>query len=251
MATGLRQTLLQLGWFDACLYWLGRLLIRASGGRWSLHRYRYVAQYIGPQPLLGAHARGRGRDIAIHLHAAPYPVSVPWPRPPSAIASRHAQGAYSLVALRHGKLAGFLWLIDAAYQEDEVRARFCLAGAEACWDFDVWVDPEERLGMVFARLWEAARVLLRARGVRWSCSRISAFNPASLRAHAAIGVVPLGAALFLRCAGWQWTFANIAPYVHLSRSASCCPEFRFDTRSLADLTLPEPPCPPKNSCAPS
>lgn len=249
MATGLRHTLLQLGWFDACLYWLGRLLVRVSGGRWRLHRYRYVAQYMAPQPL--PNARLRGRDIAIHLHTAPCPVAMPWPRPPGVIASRQAQGACSLVALRRGTLAGFLWLIDGAYQEDEVRARFCLASAEACWDFDVWVAPDERLGMVFARLWEAARVQLRARGVRWSCSRISAFNPASLRAHAAIGLVPLGAALFLRCGGWQWTFSNIAPYMHLSRSDNSFPEFRFDTRSLADLTLPEPSCPPKNSCAPS
>jgi GNAT superfamily N-acetyltransferase len=134
-------------------------------------------------------------------------------------------------------LAGFLWLIADAYQEDEVRARYRLASSRASWDFDVWVRPEERLGWVFRRLWEAARQHLRARGVRWTCSRISAFNAASLRAHAQIGTVTLGHAVFLRCGAWQWMIATLRPWFHLSRSPSSFPQLTFD------IPVQEPPCP--------
>jgi len=228
MAHGLRHTLGQLGWRDAALYWLARALAGASGGRWRLHRYRYIAQYVGATPLNG----GRGRDIAIAPRADDAPTPANYPRPDAVVAARLAQGARSLEAWRHGRLAGFIWLIDGAYQEDEVRARFQLAAPESSWDFDVWVAPEQRLGMTFARLWEAVRLELRARGVHWTCSRISAFNPASLRAHAAIGVVPLGSALFLCCGRWQWMFASMAPRFHWSRTPSSWPVLTFDTRTL-------------------
>ena len=70
MNTGLRHTLAQLGWLNAALYWLGRSLDRASAGRWSLHRYRFVAQYVGDQPLCA----GRGADIEIAPHTRDQPV---------------------------------------------------------------------------------------------------------------------------------------------------------------------------------
>jgi hypothetical protein len=229
MAHGLRHTLGQLGWRDAALYWCARALTQLSGGRWHLHRYHFIAQYVGATPLNVA----RGRDIDIAPHDPQVPLPAAYPRPAVVVAARLAQGARSLVAWRGQRLAGFLWLIDGAYQEDEVRARFQLASPQAAWDFDVWVAPDQRLGMTFVRLWEAARLQLRARGVRWTCSRISAFNPASLRAHAAIGVVPLGSALFVCCGQWQWMFASMAPRFHWSRVPSSYPVLTFDTRALS------------------
>jgi len=228
MAHGLRHTLGQLGWRDAALYWLARALARSTGGHWRLHRYHFIAQYVGATPLHGA----RGRDIDIVPHNPQALPPADYPRPAAVVAARLGQGARSLQAWRHGRLAGFLWLIDSAYQEDEVRARFQLASPQSAWDFDVWVAPDQRLGMAFSRLWEAARVQLRERGVRWTCSRISAFNPASMRAHAAIGVVPLGAALFVCCGRWQWTFTSMAPRFHWSRAPSSYPVLTFDTHAL-------------------
>lgn len=233
MTTGLRLTLAQLGWFNTMLYALARLLELASGGRWTLLRYLFVAQYVSDTPLTPM----RGADIGIRMPSACEPLPDSYPRPPHVVRDRYAQGAQSLAAWRHGELAGFLWMIAGAYQEDEVRVRYRLASPRASWDFDVWVRPDERLGWVFRRLWEAARQHLRARGVRWTCSRISAFNAASLRAHAHIGTVKLGHALFLRCGAWQWMIASLPPYFHLSRSPSSFPQLTFD------IPTQEPPCP--------
>ncbi len=237
---GLRHTLAQLGWLNAALYWLGRALDNASAGRWTLHRYRFVAQYVGDRPICA----GRGTDIQVHAHVQDQALPDSYPRPPAVVRARFEQGAYSLGAWRHGRLAGFLWLVLDAYQEDEVRVRYRLPRADTSWDFDVWIDPDERLGWAFPRLWEAARQQLRERGVRWTCSRISAFNAASLRAHARIGNVRLGDALFVRCGGWQWMFSTLAPYFHLSRNAASFPQLTFDTSALADVAPQEQPCPP-------
>ncbi len=239
MTNGLRLTLSQLGWFNTALYVLARLLARARGGRWTLLRSLFVAQYVSDTPLTPM----RGADIDIRCPSANDPLPRDYPRPASVVRSRYAQGAQTLAAWRNGRLAGFVWMIAGAYQEDEVRARYCLPSARTSWDFDVWVRPEERLGWVFRRLWEAARQHLRRRGVRWTCSRISAFNAASLRAHAGIGTVPLGQAVFLRCGTWQWMIASLRPYVHLSRNPASFPHLMFD------LPSQEPPCHPSNKSA--
>lgn len=225
----------QLGWINACLYWLGRLLARLTAGRWTLHKYLFLAQPLGQQAL----CPGRGRDIEVRLLERLNQLDqLPpgYPRPAAVLAERYAQGAQSLAALRNGELAGFLWFLPGAYQEDEVRARYLLPAANAVWDFDVYVRPQDRLGWTFRRLWDETRLLLRARAMRWSCSRISAFNGASLRAHAALGTVRLGTATFLRCGRWQWMCASLPPYLHLSRGPAAFPRLRLDTRHL-----PEPP----------
>lgn len=239
MIHSLRSTLAQLGWFNTLLYALARLLQRASGGRWALMRYLFVAQYVSDSALTPM----RGADIEIRPLRAQDPLPAGYPRPAQVVRDRYAQGAHTLAAWRNGRLAGFLWLIAEAYQEDEVRARYLLSSCRLGWDFDVWVRPEERLGWVFRRLWEAARQHLRRRGVRWTCSRISAFNAASLRAHAQIGTVRLGHAVFLRCGEWQWMLASMRPYIHLSRSRASYPQLTFNPPSQ------EPPCPISNKSA--
>ena len=238
MAIRVRHTIAQLGWLNAALYALARLLGQLSGGSWALHRYHFVAQYVGDMPLTPV----RGLDIDVRVdNAGAIPDGCP--RPADVVRQRYAQGARSLTAWRGGELAGFLWLILDAYQEDEVRARYRLASSRASWDFDVWVRPDQRLGWVFLRLWESARHHLRQQGVRWTCSRISAFNPASLRAHARIGTVRLGGALFLRCGAWQWMLASLPPYFHLSRNPASYPQLMFDTSALDDIAPQEPSCP--------
>lgn len=230
----------QLGWLNAMLYGCDRLLTALTAGRCCLYKYQFVAQRIGDSPLCPP----RGGDIAIRQLAGPAELPDDYPRPAAVLRQRYAQGALNLAAFRRDELIGFLWLLFDGYQEDEVRARYQLTSSRACWDFDVYVRPEDRLGWAFRRLWEAARLLLRARAVRWSCSRISAFNAASLAAHRRIGTVPLGSATFLRCGNWQWMVATLAPYVHLSRHPASCPQLRFDTTTLDDSDHREPPCLP-------
>lgn len=237
MANRISRSIAQLGWLNAGLYALGRLLARASGGRWALYKYQFVAQAIGAASL----CRGRGSKIEVRLCRARHALPPDYPRPADVLRQRDAQGALSLAAFSGGALTGFLWLLFDSYQEDEVRARYTLAGP-AAWDFDVWVHPEARLGLTFPRLWDAANGLLRARSVRWSCSRISSFNFASLNAHARIGAVRLGTATFLRCGRWQWMCSTLAPYCHLSRHPASFPTFHFDIRGLAQIPSMEPSC---------
>ncbi len=219
----------QLGWVDSGWHACARLLQAVPGGRCALHRYQFVAQPVAP----GSLCRGRGKAIAV----TPCPAAEALPpgpaRPFEVLSERYRQGAQCLVA--HATradgagqpIAGWLWLLRGACQEDEVRARYLLA-PQLSWDLDVWVHPEQRGALVFARLWEEANAVLHAQGVRWSCSRISRFNPASLAAHARLGAVNLGTATFVRCGRWQWTLASLPPFFHLSRRPASFPRFHFD-----------------------
>ena len=238
MTTRLHRTVTQLGWLNAALYLLGRVLESLSGGRWRLYRYVFVAQHLPPSPLCAE----RGRDIDVRLLPTLAEIPAAYPRPAEVLRQRYAQGAQSLAAFRGATLIGFLWFLFDAYQEDEVRARYLLGSSHSTWDFDVWVRPEDRLGWAFRRLWETARQMLRSHAVRWSCSRISAFNPGSLSAHARIGTVRLGSATFICCGDWQWMIASLAPYFHLSRHPASFPRLLFDTSMLTDPEPKEPPC---------
>lgn len=238
MTNRLTRAIAQLGWLNALLYLCDRALAPLSGGRWGIHKYQFVAQRLGEQPLCA----NRGRDIDVRLLASRAAIPPGYPRPANVLDQRYAQGAISLAAFRRQDLVGFLWLLFDAYQEDEVRARYRLVSSGSCWDFDVYVRPEDRLGWAFRRLWDEARCLLRARAVRWSCSRISAFNPASLAAHARIGTVPLGSAVFLRCGNWQWMLATLAPHFHCSRHPASYPQLLLDTSALDHHANLEPPC---------
>jgi hypothetical protein len=234
----IRQTLAQLGWSNTALYALAHGLSAVSGGRWVLHRYIFIAQPVGAKAL----CHGRGQDIEVRLALAEDELPEDYPRPASVVRERFRQGAHSLAAFHGRELVGCLWYVLDAYQEDEVRARYQLASSHACWDFDVWVRPQDRLGWTFRRLWDEAHQRLRSHAVRWSCSRVSAFNPASLHAHARLGAVRLGSAVFLCCGDWQWMFTNLRPRFHLSRRPDVFPQLRFDPTSLNAIDPTEQPC---------
>lgn len=224
----LSASLNQLGWRDSAWLAVARLLESVPGGRCALYRYQFVAQAVAP----GSLCRGRGQAITVNpcLTEADLP---PGPeRRPGVLGERYRQGAQCLVARDKSGMAGWIWLQRHGCQEDEVRARYALASQQSSWDLDVWVHPGQRGGLVFARLWEEANAVLHAQGVRWSCSRISRFNRASLGAHARLGTHALGTATFIRCGRWQWMAASLPPYVHLSRHPDDIPCLAFDTSRL-------------------
>ncbi|MGV7206257.1 hypothetical protein ACLB1G_00210 [Oxalobacteraceae bacterium A2-2] len=224
-----------LGCGNAALYALHRLLDRLSGGRCGVQRYLFLAQPL--KHAAPARARGAGIDIRPLDPQAP---AGGWPRPPDVIEARWRQGAQGLGAWRGGQLVGFLWYAFHSWQEDEVRACYRLASPLAVWDFDVWVCPEQRLGPAFQRLWDGARTRLREQAVCWTCSRISAYNPTSLRAHVRLGARRLGSAVFIRCGPWQWMLSGLAPYCHWSRGDHSFPTFVFDTSPLPHHPPQEP-----------
>jgi hypothetical protein len=226
----LSQMLQQWGWFNLGLFLLDRIITTLSKGSCRLYRYHLIAQPVPAAALLPS---GRGKKIEIRLIDEQDDVIGQFPRPAEAIKERFRQGAKCLVAFKEGKFVGFLWLLLGSYQEDEVRARYTpLPKGGTAWDFDVYVEPGSRLGLTFLRLWDEANRFLCHHDILWSCSRISAFNTASLGAHARLGTLCLGSAIFFHTGRWQITFASIPPYFHLSSCSSSFPEFRLDTREL-------------------
>jgi hypothetical protein len=231
------KTIAELGWFDAMLYAASRALRRTPI---RLYRYYFVAQRVASSP-----SRARwGRAIDVRPVSAL--AEIPWgyPRPRHVLAERFRQGGYSLAAWRGKELAGFLWYQFGAYREDEVRVRYCLASPHSAWDYDVFVQPHLRLGPTFARLWDEAHFRLHARGVRWTCSRISAFNPGSLRSHARLGTIRLGSATFVSIGSFQCMLSTRAPFLHISFSAGSVPQLRFDTDALEHAPRQESLCHP-------
>jgi GNAT superfamily N-acetyltransferase len=145
------------------------------------------------------------------------------PRPAAVIADRYAQGALCFAAIREERLAGFLWLCPRRYREDDVRCTFVLpASGAAWWDFDIWIPPDQRNGVIFAKLWNSACEHLRDVGASWTCSRITRQNVASIEAHRRLGAVVIGHAFFVQGRHWQLTLAR-SPRIDLSRMSSAGP----------------------------
>lgn len=220
----LRSAFSELGGLDATLYLLDRLLRATSAGHARIVRYYIVAQ---PVPREVRKLRPSANNSIALLDPAD-PIVATFPRPPEVIARRIANRATCFVARAGEDLAGFLWLARDAYDEDEVRCRYELAEPRLCaWDYDVSVEAPYRLGRTFARLWEAANAHLAGDGVRWSLSRISAFNPGSLAAHRRLGLRKITSASFVCLGPLQLSLLGVPPYLHLSLSARRYPTLRL------------------------
>lgn len=217
----------EMGPGNALLYGAGRIGLRLGIGA-GIHRYIFIAQPIADAPLL---PRSRGQSIMVRQLAAGDPALRDLPLTQEVLDFRFGQGAICLGALRGDRTIGCLWLRLGPYVEDEVRSRFVLSpAASTCWDFDVWLAPEHRAGLGFARLWDEANAFLRQRGVAWSVSRVSAFNPRSLRSHARLGAAPIGSALYICLGRLQLMMSTMRPGIHLS----------WGSRSTPDLQLRAP-----------
>ena len=206
----IRTNVSQLGWASAATYLLARLVARVSRGRVRLLCYRLVAQRVPASAA--AHCRP-GQSNRVRTVDATDPVVAQFPRPPEVTARR---------------FAGFIWLARSHYEEDEVRCRYVLAQPDDCaWDYDVYVDPSLRMGRTFARLWDAANAHLAERSIRWTLSRISAFNPGSLAAHGRLDIHHIGTALFLTFNRLQLSLFSQSPFIHLSVRAGSRPTLRL------------------------
>ncbi len=215
------EVLRQLGAADGVLYLVSRTIDRLSGGRCRLIKYHLVAQPVSATPLVPARSSGVMDVIQVD---ARHPLARRFPRPPDIIAARYAQGAVCFAAVHEGELAGFLWLVHDRYDDAEVRCRFVpVPSGTAVWDFDVYLEPRYRLGRGFARLWQGAHQYLRAGGVRWSISHISAFNAESLRSHQRLGAVKVGWAVFATAGAVQLMLCSHMPRVHFALTRTTHP----------------------------
>lgn len=208
-----KEAIRQLGTLDALLYFIARALERLSRGHVRLVGYYLVAQPVSGKRLLPA---GRGETIRVREVTAAEAESMAFPRPRDVIRRRFRQGAICLGAFSGATLVGFIWLASGPYEEDEVRCWFQPEpGRVAAWDFDVYVDPAFRIGPAFARLWDTANEFMRARGIRWTMSRISIFNAASVRAHKRLNARVMARATFLVLGGVQVALSSLRPFLHV------------------------------------
>lgn len=210
-----RALVATIGFWNACLYATSRLVARLFGNGIRIVKYYFVAQPV-QQPATPVRA-GTG-TFSLEFVDKESAMFAQSQRPPQVIAARFAQGARCLAATdAKGDLAGFLWFVIGPYDEDEVRARFVpKPERQTAWDFDVTIAPRYRMGRLFKYLWERASTELWACGVRYSVSRISAFNGASLASHRRLGARVVGQATFLCVGHLQLMKSTLSPRWHLS-----------------------------------
>jgi hypothetical protein len=224
-----------LGWLNGCLYAFARLSAIVFGNRVGIHKYYFVAQPVPKSCWLPPH---RGRGLEIRQVAESDAVVRQFPRPDWVARYRFNQGAVCLAAMKSGTLVGFLWLTLGSYQEDEVRCRYVpLPPGKSAWDFDVYVDPEHRNGIVFLKLWDEANRFLTAHRIQWSLSRVSAFNSGSIHSHARMAAQRIGAAVFLSIGSWQIAASSVQPYLHLSTHPGSLPTYALNPEQARKAKL--------------
>lgn len=213
---------------DRVLYLVDRLLNLATRGGCRLLKYYIVSQPVGATRLLPGR---RGDSIQIREVQAGSPLLAGFDRPAAVIADRFAQGARCLLASKADRVAGFIWfLIGTGYEEDEVHCRFePLPAARRAWDFDVYIHPEFRGGLVFLKLWSAASEHMHAAGVEFSLSRISAYKSESLHAHGRLGARALARCIFLKLWAWQLMWSSVAPRFASTTGRSTRPVLRLES----------------------
>lgn len=226
-----RRAVTHLGWWDATLFAVARILLVVTASRVRLVKYYFVVQPVKAPRADRRSATSRSGVFQLQWVDLNCPVFAQVERPPEVLAARFAQGARCLLATRvNGEFAGFLWFVIGPYEEDEVRARFIPQPiGRAAWDFDVAIAPRFRVGRLFSYLWETANVEMQAAGVLGSMSRISAFNAASLAAHQRLGARIVGQAIFI-CAGrFQWIVSSLRPRYYWSWRIDQRPEIIIDS----------------------
>lgn len=230
MFARLRDKLRTLGWADTLWFTTDRVLGRMSFGSARFIKYYVIAQpvaEVAPSPV-----RKPG-DMQLYVGCCLDDTIRQAARPIQALEDRFAQGSRCVVAERSGTFAGFIWLCPDTYREDTLRCVYRWAPAEAAvWDFDVFVAPPFRMGRLFARLWERAHSLLAAENVRWTLSRIDAFNAGSLAAHRKLGAREIARAWFLIVGACQLTLCTVAPRWHFSFREADAPQITFDLSQL-------------------
>lgn len=218
-----------LGAWNGSLYLVSKTLSKLTA-----RRSRLVKYYLTAQPMTAGEPSKLRPDprTVIRWVAEHEALCSRFPRPPAVIARRYRQGARCLAALVDGEFAGFIWLQRVRYEEDEVRCSYVLPDPmTTIWDFDVYIEPRFRLGRTFARLWDAANQHLAAEGVRWSFSRISAFNAHSLAAHRRLHTEIVGSLLFAVAGKRQMLLWSTGVGVERPTSVDAAPVVTFRAHS--------------------
>lgn len=216
----LKSVIADLGWITGTMFAFAEVLRRFCPF-FSIAKYYVVAQPITEQRLLPAN---RGKDIEVLQIDHDHPLISQLPRPRDEIVRRFSGGARCFLATRRDRIIGHLWITRSPYREMVHRCEFAPQSPDrTAWDFDMWIAPDERLGLAFAKLWDQCNSYLRERGVAWTCSRVSAFNLASLKAHGRLGMRVMHTMIYLGAGSIELLIADVAPFCSLSFSPRTVP----------------------------
>ena len=200
LTSRLHHAIREYGAANMLLFALHRFLRRFRHDA-VFERLYIVDQSVPPVPPFPPR---RGAQLEVRSIAPSDPALEMFARDPCDLAERYVQSASCLGVFREGVLLGWLWLVPGVFQNFEHPLTFNMRPADStAWDFDVYVRPEARLSAAFARLWDAAFQALRDIGVTHTLSAISAYNPASLRAHGRLGSRAIGSILIIRLGRFQ------------------------------------------------
>ena len=209
-----RDVIARFGFADSFIIACSRLLQLISRSTIDISRYYLFSQ---PLELKGARPRKAGSLSAVRSVAAGDALLQSFPRPITEIADRFASGALCFAFEADGKALGFAWFQRGDFLDAEVHTVFRPQPHGATvWDFDVYVDPAKRGGLVFFRLWQDASRSLLEQGVTHSVSRVLTHNEDSIRSHMSLGAFPVGSVVQLRVGKARLSFADRAPRVSLS-----------------------------------
>ena len=204
----------ELGRVNAAFYVVHRVLKALTFNKCYLIQYLIVAQPVSEKPMLPPR---RGAKINIKEVKQGNTIRGMFPVQEGVVKERYEQGARCLVATQDDVFIGYLWFVSKQYWEDEARLQYILPdNEEAVWDFDVYIEPEYRMGFGFMRLWDEAYSILREQGVRYSYSRISAYNRASLASHKRLGAKNLFSINCIVVGRIQITFTGKSPLIYIS-----------------------------------
>ena len=215
----------EFGPVSGALYLLDQFCVRYRL-RFRIFDYDMMVQPVADTPIVPKNLK---KSFEVRQVKEGDPLLHRIPVPKEIIASRFRQGSMCLGAFNRNQFVGYQWLHFGPYQEDEVRCTLVPRPADTtAFDYDIYIFPEHRIGLVFVTLWDAANALLRERGFHFSASRLSRFNLGSRRAHEHFKWRKVARAVFFRGKRGQLMLASKAPFVHLSFSASNCPRLCID-----------------------
>ena len=206
----------ELGAITGIWYVLDKLL-RAITKSGFVRRYYIVAQPINVDSI-GA-KKPPSNILLKTLTNECHDIIDQMPRDNTLLHQRLSEGSFCFYTTKEAKLSGMLWFRKHVYYEDEVSCVYKLSPSDSVvWDFDVFIDKKYRIGVLFYKLWNEAMARLLADDIKYTISRISAFNVNSLRSHQRLGESVMGVVTFVVIKNHQITLFGRWPFILITRS---------------------------------
>jgi hypothetical protein len=206
----IKSLIQQLGYSSTASYLTSRALVKFFGI--YMQHYKFYSQPVHSKPRV---ARSKLDRYEFTWIDKPEKILDQLDRPKNIIEDRFNQGSICLIAKQQDSLQGCLWFVRSKYIEDDVRATYYFS-ENRVWDYDVYVTPKKRFTILFAALWDTADAWMKEHNIASTLSRISVYNPQSIRSHEAAGAKQIGWMIAIVIKNWQLTISDRSPKLHFS-----------------------------------